>query len=169
MARPDLSRVFHYYHRYINQVKEDDLVTAFRNQTASFIAFLETIPVAKRSYAYAEGKWTIQEVLQHIIDAERVFAYRALCISRKDKTPLPSFEENDYADNSKADKRNWDDLVEEFKAVRKSSEIMFRSFDSEQLEEGGIASNNPVYVLGIGYILIGHVEHHVSVTKERYL
>jgi hypothetical protein len=169
MARPELSRVFHYYHRYINQVKEDDLMTAFRNQSDSFARFLESIPADKRNYAYAEGKWTIQEVLQHIIDAERVFAYRALCIARQDKTPLPSFEENDYAANSKADKRKWDDLVEEFKTVRRSSEILFGSFDEQQLNSDGIASNNPVYVLGIGYVLIGHVEHHVNVMKERYL
>lgn len=169
MARPDLSRVFHYYHRYINQVKEDDIVTALTNQTISFLQFLDSIPVAKRSYAYSEGKWTIQEVLQHIIDAERVFAYRALCIARQDKTPLPGFDENDYADNSKASARKWDDLVEEFKAVRRSTEIMFRSFDNDQLESNGIASNNPVYVLGLGYVLVGHAEHHLNVTKERYL
>ncbi|HEX2627834.1 MAG TPA: DinB family protein [Chitinophagaceae bacterium] len=169
MARPDLSRVFHYYHGYIGQVKEDDLIKAFTNQTASFLQFLDSIPVAKRSYAYAEGKWTIQEVLQHIIDAERVFAYRALCFARQDKTPLPSFDENSYAENSKASTRKWDDLVEEFKAVRLSSEIMFRSFDNDQLESNGVANNKPVYVLGIGFVLVGHAEHHVNVIKERYL
>jgi hypothetical protein len=169
MARPDLSRVFHFYHRYINQVKEDDLLTAFSNQTTSFLQFLSNIPADKRNYAYAEGKWTIQEVLQHIIDAERVFAYRALCIARQDTTPLPSFDENNYADNAKAGKRKWDDLIEEFKAVRRSTEIMFRSFDNDQLESNGVASGYPTYVLGIGYVMAGHVEHHVAVTKERYL
>lgn len=169
MARPDLSRVFEYYHRYIDQVKEDDLVKALSNQTTSFLQFLDSIPVSKRNYAYAEGKWTIQEVLQHIIDAERIFAYRALCFARQDKTPLPSFDENSYAENSKAAARKWDDLVEEFKAVRLSSEIMFRSFDNDQLESDGVANNKPVYVLGIGFVLVGHVEHHVNVTRERYL
>src|SRR6187401_310355 len=97
MSRPDLARVPEYFHRYINQVEEDDLMPAFRNQTETFIDFLEQIPPAKIDYRYAEGKWTIKEILQHIIDAERIFAYRALCFARKDATPLPSFEENDYA------------------------------------------------------------------------
>jgi hypothetical protein len=87
----------------------------------------------------------------------------------KDATPLPSFEENDYAANAKADNRNWDDLLEEFNAVRRSTEILFASFDNEQLETAGTASGHSNYVLGIGYILAGHVTHHVNVIKERYL
>ncbi len=169
MPRPDLSRVPEFYHRYINQVKENDLETALKNQMPSFIQFLETLPADKRDYRYAEGKWTIKEMLQHIIDTERIFAYRALCVARREATSLPGFEENDYADNSKADKRNWDDLVEEFKVVRRSSEILFDSFDNEQLETNGTVNNKPVYVLGLGFMLAGHVNHHVNVVRERYL
>src|SRR5687767_12428454 len=169
MPRPDLSRVPAYFHVYINQVSETELMDALKNQSSSFIQFLEDMPAEKRDFRYAEGKWTIKELLQHIIDAERVFSYRALCFARKDDTPLPSFDENVYADNSKAGNRNWDDLVNEFKAVRRSTEILFRSFDKEQLESGGIASGNPNYVMAIGFILAGHVNHHVKVIKERYL
>ena len=142
---------------------------ALRTQTPSFIQFLEAIPVEKRDYRYAEGKWTIKEVLLHILDAERIFAYRALCIARKDKTSFPSFDENLYADNSKAGQRKWEELVEEFKLVRQSNEIMFGSFDNEQLETSGTASNKSTYVLAIGFILVGHVTHHIRITNERYL
>jgi hypothetical protein len=169
MPRPNLSRIPEWFHVYVNKVPENDLMEAMKKQTPSFIKFFESIPVKKRDYRYSEGKWTIKEMLQHIIDAERVFAYRGLCIARKDATPLPGFDENDYADNAKADKRNWDDMMDEFKAVRRSSEILFGSFDEEQLETTGTANNNPIYVLAIGYVLVGHVNHHVSILKERYL
>ena len=167
--RPDLSRVGPSFHNYINQVTEDDIMEAFSSQSASFIRFLETIPAEKYDYRYAEGKWTIKEVLQHIIDAERVFAYRALRFARKDTTPLPGFDENLFAANAKADKRTWDKLVEEFKIVRRSSELMFQSFDDDQLQSGGIASNHPNYVLALGFVIIGHAIHHQKITKERYL
>ncbi len=169
MPRPDLTRVPDFYHNYIKQVEENDLMEALTKQTPSFIQFLKDIPADKRDYRYAEGKWTIKEALQHIIDAERIFAYRGLCFARKDTTPLPSFDENSYAANSKADKRNWEELVEEFKAVRKSTEIMFGSFDEEQLESAGTASGKSNYSRAIGFILVGHVNHHVKVIRERYM
>src|SRR5687768_13498006 len=115
MPRPDLSRVPEWYHRYIAQVKENDLLTAMETQTGSFIKLMKKIPEQKRNYRYAKGKWTIKEMLQHIIDAERIFAYRALCFARQDSTPLPGFDENEYAFNSKASKRDWNSLIEEFK------------------------------------------------------
>lgn len=169
MPRPDLTRVPDYYHNYINQAEGDDLIDILKKQTRSFEQFLEEIPKSKRKYRYAEDKWTIKEVLQHIIDAERVFAYRALCFARKDATPLPSFDENNYADNSKADQRKWKDLVNEFRAVRESTELLFSSFDDEQLETAGTASGKSNYVLAIGFIIAGHANHHIKVTKERYL
>jgi hypothetical protein len=169
MARPDLTRVPDYFHQYINQVKEVDLTEAFRNQGTSFIRFLESIPNDKHDYRYAPGKWSIKEVLQHLIDTERVFCYRALSFARRDATPLPSFDENVFASNSKADKRNWPDLVEEFKAVRRATEMLFDSFDKEQLEASGTASGKSNYVLGIGYIMTGHINHHMRIMNERYL
>lgn len=166
--RPDLSRVSQNFHNYINHVPEDDLAEAFEKQSASFIRFLDTIPHDKYDYRYAENKWTIREVLQHIIDAERIFAYRALRFARKDSTPLPGFDENSYAENSKASSRSWDKLVEEFKVVRRSSELLFQSFDEDQLESNGISSNASNYVRGLGFILIGHALHHQKILKERY-
>ncbi len=169
MARPDLSRVPEWYHRYINEVIENDLAEALETQASSFAQFLQTIPVDKRNYRYAEGKWTIKEMLQHIIDAERIFAYRALCFARKDATPLPGFDENTYADNSKAANRGWNEMVEEFNVVRKSTQLLFNSFDKEQLDTTGTASGKPVYVSAIGFIIAGHINHHVSVINERYI
>jgi len=167
--RPDLSRVPEFYHGYINQVPEDDLMQAFKNGTSSFIQLIENIPVEKRDYRYADGKWTIKEVLQHIIDGERVFDYRALCFARKDPSPLPGFDENIFAANARTDKRKWDELVEEFKAVRKGSEILFGSFDDEQLNTEGVANNHKNYVLAFGYVVVGHSLHHVRIIRERYL
>lgn len=167
--RPDLSLVAPNFHHYISCVPEDDLFDAFEKQSASFIRFLETIPIEKRDYRYAPGKWTIKEVLQHVVDAERIFGYRALRFARKDATPLHGFDENAYAETAKADARLWDRIVEEFKVVRRSSELLFHSFDEEQLQARGISSNNPNYVLALGFIIIGHSMHHVEVTKERYL
>ena len=169
MPRPDLTRVPEHFHNYINQAEGDDLEEVLKKQTRSFEKFLEDIPKSKRNYRYAEGKWTIREVLQHIIDSERIFAYRALCFARKDATPLPSFEENDYAANSKAEQRKWKELVNEFRAVRHSTELLFSSFDKEQLESGGTASGKSNYVLGIGFIIPGHANHHIRVVKEKYL
>lgn len=167
--RPDLSRVPKFYHNYIGYVPQDNLEEAFNIQTPAFIEFIESIHPDKYDYRYADGKWTIKEVLQHIIDAERIFAYRALCFARKDKTFLPGFDENDYADNSKAAVRDWKNMVAEFKAVRMASEYLFNSFDDDQLNATGTSNNNSVYVLGIGYLLIGHSIHHIKVVKEKYL
>jgi uncharacterized damage-inducible protein DinB len=169
MPRPDLSRVPEYYHRYINQVSENDLMTALTNQTASFVRFLRKIPLDKVNYRYAKGKWSIKEALLHITDTERVFAYRAFCFARGEKAPLPSFDENEYAANSKASKRDWKDLIAEFVAVRQSTTYLLQSFDKKQLDATGVASGKPVYVLGLCYIIVGHVNHHVNVLQERYL
>jgi hypothetical protein len=169
MPRPDLTRVPDYYHKYIDQTEGDDLKAVFKKQTRSIDKFLGDIPKSKRNFRYADGKWTIKELLQHIIDTERVFAYRALCFARKDTTPLPGFDENNYAANSKTEKRKWKDLADDFRAVRKSTELLFGSFDDEQLESSGTASGKPNYVLGIGFIIAGHANHHINIIKERYL
>src|SRR6266496_823814 len=153
--RPDLSRVPEFYYGYINHVPEDNIMQAFKNGSPAFIQFMENIPAEKREYRYAEGKWTIKEVLQHIIDGERVFDYRALCFARKDPSPLPGFDENIFAANAKADRRNLNDLMDEFKAVRKGSEILFGSFDDEQLNTEGIANNHSNHVLAFGYVIVG--------------
>ncbi|HEY0354893.1 MAG TPA: DinB family protein [Flavisolibacter sp.] len=169
MANIDLTRVPAWYHKYIEKVSENDLMTAFRKYQPEMIAELKNIPAEKWDFSYAPGKWTIKEVVQHIIDAERIFNYRALAFARKDGTSLPGFDENLYADNSKASKRTRDELLNEFLAVQSSSYLLFASFDEDQLEQEGIANGNTVYVKGIGFIVVGHALHHLAVLKERYL
>lgn len=168
MPRPALTSAPEFYHNYINAVSEDDLEIALNNQTSFFNNFFKAIPIEKREFRYADGKWTIKEIIQHLIDAERVFAYRALRFARKDTTPLAGFDENNYAENAKTESRNWDDLIEEFNTLRQSSALMFHSFDEEQLNESGIANSNPISVMSIGFILVGHVNHHINIIKERY-
>jgi hypothetical protein len=168
MPRPDLSRVAHPFHKYIKQVPQDDLLPAIRELGDDCISFMKNIPADKYDYAYAPGKWTLKEVLQHIIDAERIFCFRALSFARKEQQPLPGFEENDYTAASKAASRNWNDLVEEFAIVRKGTEYLFASFDKEQLNADGISNNSPNYVSGLGFIIAGHCQHHLNVIKERY-
>lgn len=160
MSKPDLNNVPEYFHKYIALIKEDDLPEALKNQTKSFIQLLNRIPKKKRDYRYAEGKWSIKEMVQHVIDTERVFAYRALCISRQDKTPLPSMDENEYAKNVNVNERKWKDMVHEFTAMRLSTIFLFESFNNEQLTSVGQVVDNSISVEGLGFIIAGHAQHH---------
>lgn len=134
-----------------------------------FIRFVQNLPMDKFDYRYAEGKWTIKEIIQHIMDTERILAYRALRISRNDSTPLPGFDENRYADNTSANTRNLQDLLTELSAVRHSNLLLFKSFSKEQLLRIGTASDQPISVRAIGFMLIGHQKHHQKVFAELYL
>jgi len=158
-----------FYQKYLDRVQDEDVQKALKKSGRQFRKFLGEIPKNKIDFAYAPGKWTIRQVLQHIIDAERVFTYRALSFARKDSAPLPGFDENFWAANSDGGKRKWKDLMEEFTAVRAATEFLFDSFSQDQLLSEGIASNNPVNTLALGYICSGHVVHHMHVIRERYL
>ncbi len=168
MLSIDLSRVPPFYHNYIHLVKENDLDSALNKHLSESSDFLQQLPAARWNYQYAPGKWTIKELVQHVIDAERIFAYRALCIARRDKTALPGFDENNYAAASGANNRNHIHLMEELKTAQLSTLQLFRSFDSVQLEQSGIANGNSIYVEAIGFIVVGHTRHHLKILKERY-
>lgn len=127
------------------------------------------MPIEKQNYRYAEGKWTPKDILLHLVDAERIFAYRALRIARNDKTALPGFEENDYVIEAKAEERSMSSLLEEYSEVRKATISLFLNFGEEVLKRLGEASNCSVSVRAIGYIILGHEKHHVDVIFERYL
>ena len=169
MSKPSPTAYPGYFKRYIDQVPENDLTPAFKNQTAELEPFLNSISEEKSMHAYAPEKWTIKEMLQHIIDAERIFVFRALSFARGEKNNLPGFEENDYAANSHANSRTWKSLVEEFIITRKSTELMFESFTDEALNLTGTANNNTTGVSAVGFIIVGHYYHHKKVLKERYL
>jgi hypothetical protein len=168
ITRKDVS-VPQFYQGYLNSVKEDDLMDALTKNTRQFRKFLKSIPGKKINYAYAEGKWTVKELLQHIIDAERVFVYRALSFARKDPANLPSFDENVWAITAKAPKRKWNELIDEFKALRAANIAFFASLDEEQLQQTGTANNNVISVVGLGFVCAGHIAHHIRIIRERYL
>lgn len=158
-----------FFQRYIALVSETDLFEAFANQRTAFESLLSSISEEKANHAYAEGKWTIKELLQHVIDAERIFGYRALCFARGEQQNLPGFEENDYAENSHANSRSWANIVKEFLAVRQSTELLFGSFKTDVLDNTGTANNNTNTVAGIGFLVVGHALHHQKILQEKYL
>jgi DinB superfamily len=169
MPKPSPATYYEYFKRYVDQVPEEDLELAFRNQLPVITILLNSITEAKSMHAYAPGKWTLKELLQHIIDTERIFNYRALAIARKETASLPGFEEDDYAANSNANARKWQSLVDEFLAVRKSTEMLYESFNQDMLDSSGISNNKPVTVISLGFTTIGHFYHHRNVIEERYL
>jgi hypothetical protein len=158
-----------FYQNYIAKAPDKNVVKALEKNARNCRKLLKKIPKKKHDYAYAEGKWTIRELVQHMVDAERVFSYRATSIARKDPTPLPSFDENVWAVNSQANNRGWKELIEEFRFLREANELLFDSFTEEQLRSIGVASNKEINVLALGYIIAGHAEHHLGIIKERYL
>jgi hypothetical protein len=169
MPKPDLTRVPEFYHNYINQVQQEDIKEAFQTHISQAVTFLRNIPEERWNYRYAEGKWSIKELVQHMIDAERIFCYRALRFARKDETPLPGFDENTYAAASYADTRSKDDLLEELELVQKASAKLFLSFNDDQFESTGIANGKSINVLAIAFITVGHSLHHLEIIQKRYL
>lgn len=158
-----------YYRTYISKAEYPDIVEGLQKSKKEFIDFMNSLQREKLTYAYAEGKWTIAEVLQHLIDTERIFAYRALRFARNDKTPLMGFDQDAYVPNSNANDYSNTELIEDFEAVRNSSITLFKGFDDEMLLKVGEASGSPMSVRAVGYILAGHQKHHLEVIKERYL
>lgn len=169
MPRPDLSTIPEFYHKYVRLVQDDNAVTALENNTTQAFQFIQEIPEERWSHRYDEDKWSIKELVQHTIDTERIFSYRALCIARGEKVSLPGFDENSYATASNADRRSKKELVEEFEAVRKATILLFLSFTDEQLSHTGTANNKPIGVNSIGFITVGHLMHHLNILRERYL
>jgi hypothetical protein len=169
MPKPIATEHAPYYTKYIDLVNEDDVHDGMNRQTALIESFFRSIPAAKADYAYAEGKWTVKQLLQHLIDTERVFAYRALWIARRSGTPLPGFDENKFADVADLSNRLMNELVDELLAVRKSSQLMFSSFTAVDIQQTGMANNNPLGVNAIGFVMLGHILHHKNILEERYL
>ncbi len=158
-----------FYGTYLSALEEVDLLEALRDGMNGFIKFMWNIPEKDLNSAYGENKWTIAEVLGHIIDTERVFQYRALRFSRNDKTALPGFEQDDYVLSSNSKERGRDSLIDEYIAVRKATIALFANLNKEQLGRTGTASNIQWSVAGLGFIISGHQEHHKKILEERYL
>lgn len=159
-----------FYSTYISQVSNEySLIEELEISVHRLRNFVQEIPMDKYDYGYEVGKWTIKDILQHLIDSERVFAYRALRFARKDATPLPGFEENDYAAAANGSKRSIRDLLTELALVRESTLCLFRTFSDETLELKGIASGAAMSVRALGFAIIGHQNHHQRIFQERYL
>lgn len=168
-TRPDATEHHPYYGKYIALVPEDDAIRALESQMSDALALLRTIPEAKGDHRYAPDKWTIKEVIGHLIDGERVFAYRALRFARKDQTPLPGFDENTYVPAGGFGRFTLADLASEWETVRRSNLALFRRLDSEAWTRRGVANDSPVSVRALAFIIAGHGRHHVAILRERYL
>jgi hypothetical protein len=166
---PDPGTLPEFYKGYVNRVAHLDVLEALRNSGLDSYNFYRTIPEELGTYRYASGKWSIKELINHIIDGERIFAYRALRFSRFDETPLSGFDENLYAPRANAHARTLLQLAEELKNLRISTVDLFSGFTSEMLQSTGMANNNLISVINIGYVIAGHEMHHRSIVQERYL
>lgn len=169
MYKNQLTSLPAYFDRYIHLVPDMDLAEALDQFGIDYISKEKESLLALGDRVYAMDKWTIRDICQHIIDTERIFAYRALRIARGDKTPLPGFDENSYAVTAHATNRSLEDIFAEFEQVRKSNLQLFLSFSDADVCQEGTASDNTISVLAIGFTMVGHVIHHMNIIKERYL
>ncbi len=158
-----------FYKTYIDVLGEVNLNDMLKKQLKNFPEFIESIPDATFSFAYAEGKWSVAEVLLHVIDAERVFQYRALRFSRGDKTLLPGFDQDAFVANSASNSRSKMSLINEYKAVRGSTIALFSSFSRPVLDLKGTASDLEWSVAGLGFVICGHQKYHRNIIRQRYL
>ena len=159
-----------YYQTYIGKLnQEETLLELLIRQSNDFPTFIANIPDNKLHYTYAEGKWSMAEVLQHIIDAERVFQYRALRFARKDTTPLPGFDQDVFANGVAMNNSTKASILEEYNTVRASSIVLFRSFDATVLKQVGTASDAIMSVAAAGFLIGAHQQHHHNILIERYL
>lgn len=169
MSRPAETEAAPYFFRYINLTKGETVNELVQNHSEELKKFYNAIPDEKANYAYAEGKWTIKEVMQHIIDTERVFTYRLLRFARKDSTPLHSFDENAFAQNANANNRTLASLKEELNMLRLATDIMLANLSNEQLAFTGTSSNHSTTANAVSFIIFGHLIHHKNIITERYL
>jgi hypothetical protein len=169
ISRPSTSEHAPYYSRYIDLVPEGDIVGLLAGQIDKTLSLLAPVDQRKANYRYAPDKWSIKEVVGHVVDTERVFAFRAFAFSRNDKNPLPGMEQDDYARAANYRDRPLQDIIEEFREVRHSTVSLCRSFDEVMLMRKGVASGCEFTVRSLPYIIAGHELHHVRVLQQQYL
>ena len=166
---PDRTEAAEYYFTYIDQVSEGDIAELLDAQRADVLDLLGGISEPRSLQAYAPGKWSIRDVVGHIIDTERLFVYRAFWFARNFESPLPSFDQNTAITAARADDRAWTSLVEEFRLIRAATTAFFGSLPEDAWARRGIASDSPFTVRALAYLTVGHVAHHVTIIRERYL
>jgi hypothetical protein len=169
MTRPDFSTIPDFHKRYVEHVKDFDVLEALKISSKRTIDVVRSIPEDQGNYRYAPIKWSIKELLCHMMDTERILAYRALRFGRNDKTSLHGFEENDYAPEANAENRKVKQIVDEMERLRLTTLDLFVNFTPEMLMRKGLANNLELSVINLGYIISGHESHHLQILKERYL
>lgn len=167
--RPDPHEYAKYYGAYVEAVPPGDVLALLAAQLDQTLAMLDGIPAQRWGYRYAPGKWSVREVVGHLADAERVFAYRALRFARRDGTPLPGFEQDDYVLHGGFEARALPDVAREFAAVRRASLALFHGLDDDAVGRRGTANGVEFTVRAIPWIIAGHERHHVAVLRARYL
>ena len=168
-VRPAPDEYAPYYGRYIALVPDGPIVETLREQITETTALLSALPDAKAEHRYEPGKWSLKEVIGHVIDGERIFSYRALRFARRDETPLPGFEQDDYVPAGAFGRRTIRSLLDEFRVVREATVHLFQNLDEEALSRSGIASENRMSVRALAWVIAGHERHHRGVIRERYL
>ncbi len=158
-----------YIQRYLDLIPSENWLEEMKKMGEKTVSLYSFLAEEQSNFAYAEGKWTLKELLQHLIDAERIFAYRALRFARKDKTDLPGWDEETYAKHYFSTERSLQSLIDEFETVRKSSSLFFENLNVIQLSGTGIANGNEISVETIGKLIVGHTIHHLNIIEERYL
>lgn len=166
--RPKADEHLPYYGKYIALVPDGPIVETLRRQIEETSALLRGVPRDREEHRYAEGKWSVKEVVGHLADGERVFAYRALRFARADQTPLAGFDENTYVPAGRFGDRTLASLVDEFRAIRETTVRLFDGLDEQAFLSSGPANNAPVTVRALAWIIAGHERHHVGILKERY-
>ena len=169
IGRPDTTEYLSYYGKYISMVPDGDILAVLERQMEDTAGFLGTIPESQASFRYAPDKWSIKELVGHVIDGERIFAYRALWFARNDKTPLPGFEQDDYVRNGAFDNHRLSDLASELKSVRQATLFLFKHLDRDAWTRRGVANDDEVSVRALAYIIAGHELHHREVLRTKYL
>ena len=157
------------FSKYVTLVDEGDIIQILEQQIEDSLSLLRTIPSDKANFRYATDKWSVKELLGHVIDSERIFSYRALRFARNDQTPVPGYEQNDYVRETDFDSRDLGDMTEEFATVRRATIQLFRPLNEEEWLRHGKANENAVSVRALAYIIAGHELHHMGVLRSRYL
>lgn len=169
ITRPEAGEYAPYYEKYVALTRDGDVVEILERQAAETMALLGDLSEEQGALRYEPGKWSVKELVGHVIDGERIFAYRALRIARGDQTPLPGFEQDDYVANGRFDARTLRDLRDEYEIVRRSTLALLRPLDAEAWRRTGTASDNEVSVRALAHIIAGHEAHHLRILRERYL
>ena len=169
LGKPDTTEYLPYYGKYVSMVPDGDIISVLGNQMEETAGFLESIPESRAGFRYAPDKWSIKELVGHMIDTERIFAYRALRFARNDKTPLPGYEQDDYVNNASFDRCTLTDLASELKSVRQSTLFLFKHLDENAWMRRGVANDSEASVRALAHIIAGHELHHREILRSRYL